>query len=36
VLSDLGEVVPWPGVDKLFLVGGEERFGDGVVEALSG
>ena len=33
MLSDLGEVVPWSGVDELLLVGREERLGDGVVEA---
>ena len=30
-LPDLGQVVPWPGVDEFFLVGREERFGDGIV-----
>ncbi|OLL70169.1 hypothetical protein Ae263Ps1_6384 [Pseudonocardia sp. Ae263_Ps1] len=33
LLSDLGDIVPWPGVDEFFLVAGEERLGDGVVEA---
>jgi len=32
VLLDVGEVVPGWGVDEFFLVGCEERFGDGVVE----
>jgi hypothetical protein len=36
VLADLGDAVPGTGVDKFLLVGREERFGDGVVVALSG
>jgi hypothetical protein len=36
VLPDLGEIVPWAGVDEFFLVGREEGLGDGVVGALSG
>ena len=35
-LSDLGEIVPRPGMDELFLVGREEGLRDGVVETLSG
>src|SRR3954471_18535073 len=31
-LPDLGEVVPWSGVDEFFLVGCEERLGGGVIE----
>ena len=33
VLFDVGEVVPWSGVDEFFFVGREEQLGDGVVEA---
>ena len=33
VLPDVGETVPRPGVDEFFLVGREERFGDGVIVA---
>ena len=29
----IGPRLPWPGVDELFLVGREERLGDGIIEA---
>ena len=33
MLPDLGESVPWPGVDEFLLVGREERFRNGIIEA---
>jgi hypothetical protein len=36
VLFDVGEVVPGSGADEFSFIGCEERFGDGVVEVLSG
>ena len=33
LLPDVGEVVPWSGVDEFFFVGREERLGDRVIKA---